>query len=251
MKNYFSKFIKTRKNSKEAVTIVICHPDPKEQENLASFATKEILNLKKKDKYRNSANIFGIWPKNLDRNSIGIDLIKDFIHEAQLKPFNSKQKVGIVLEADKMTLQAQNAILKTLEEPPSNTFLILCVSKIENLITTIRSRSKIFEFYKKDKLINNETVTKLMNSDIIKRFDFVEKLLKEKDTYIKQEKISSLLKNLLVYHRNLLIKSDHNDKNKTLKNIYLIETTQKAISKNVNTRLALENLFINISNKVE
>lgn len=246
MKNYFSKFINNRKNSKEAVTMVITHPATEEQEDLASFAAKEILNLKENKKYRNSANVFGIWPEEIDRNSIGIDLVKNFIHKAQLKPFNSKQKVGIILEADKMTLQAQNAILKTLEEPPENTFLILCVSKTEKLITTIRSRSKIFEFYKKDKLINNKTIEKLLKSNIIKRFDFVEKLLNEKDTYIKQEKINSLLKNLLIFHRNLLVEKNKNH-NENLQKIYLIETTQKAISKNANTRLALENLFINIS----
>lgn len=74
-------------------------------------------------------------------NSIGVDDIRAQVNnDVAIKPYSSKYKVYIINEAEKMTPQAQNAILKTLEEPPAYAVIILLVSNINTLLPTILSR---------------------------------------------------------------------------------------------------------------
>lgn len=74
-------------------------------------------------------------------NSIGVDDIRAQVNnDVAIKPYSSKYKVYIISEAEKMTPQAQNAILKTLEEPPAYAVIILLVSNINTLLPTILSR---------------------------------------------------------------------------------------------------------------
>ncbi len=64
------------------------------------------------------------------------------------KPVNTEKKVVIIDNADKMKPEAANALLKTLEEPPPYGYLILVTSSGNALISTIKSRCKIFRFGK-------------------------------------------------------------------------------------------------------
>lgn len=59
---------------------------------------------------------------------------------ASLKSFEGRRRVCLVMDADKMGIQAQNALLKLLEEPPEGMVLILCSSRPEGLLPTIHSR---------------------------------------------------------------------------------------------------------------
>ena len=91
--------------------------------------------------------------------TIGIDLIHEFVRKTYLKPYLTAFKVGIIVSAEKMTLESQNALLKTLEEPPSNTFLILTTSRARKLIPTIISRCQVLEFFdKQERRINQKLV---------------------------------------------------------------------------------------------
>ena len=74
-------------------------------------------------------------------NSIGVDDIRLQVNnDVAIKPYSSKYKIYIINEAEKMTTSAQNAILKTLEEPPAYAVIILLVSNINALLPTILSR---------------------------------------------------------------------------------------------------------------
>lgn len=74
-------------------------------------------------------------------NTISVDDIRAQVNnDVGIKPYSSKYKVYIISEAEKMTQQAQNAILKTLEEPPVYAVIILLVSNINSLLPTILSR---------------------------------------------------------------------------------------------------------------
>ena len=74
-------------------------------------------------------------------NTISVDDIRSQVNnDVAIKPYSSKYKVYIINEAEKMTPQAQNAILKTLEEPPAYAVIILLVSNINTLLPTILSR---------------------------------------------------------------------------------------------------------------
>lgn len=74
-------------------------------------------------------------------NSIGVDDIRKQINNTVLvRPYSSHYKIYIVDEAEKMTQQAQNALLKTIEEPPSYTIIILLTTSQEAFLSTILSR---------------------------------------------------------------------------------------------------------------
>lgn len=74
-------------------------------------------------------------------NSISIDEIRtQVVNDVMIKPYSSEYKLYIIPEADKMTEQAQNAILKTIEEPPAYAVLILLTENADALLPTIQSR---------------------------------------------------------------------------------------------------------------
>lgn len=74
-------------------------------------------------------------------NTISVDDIRMQINnDVSIKPYSSPYKVYIINEAEKMTAQAQNAILKTLEEPPEYAVILLLTSNVNALLPTILSR---------------------------------------------------------------------------------------------------------------
>jgi DNA polymerase-3 subunit delta' len=73
-------------------------------------------------------------------NSIGVKQIEDLQARLRGKPFASERIIAIVDEAERMTPQSQNKLLKTLEEPCGGNIVILLTSNAESLLKTIRSR---------------------------------------------------------------------------------------------------------------
>ena len=76
-----------------------------------------------------------------------VDVIRDFlVDKVQLKPSLSESKIFIVSEAEKLNTESQNLLLKTLEEPPNKSFIILLCTKLDNLLPTTKSRCQIVHF---------------------------------------------------------------------------------------------------------
>jgi DNA polymerase-3 subunit delta' len=76
-----------------------------------------------------------------------IDVIREFlIDKVQIKPALSAVKVFVVSEAEKLNAASQNALLKVLEEPPADSFIILLCTQLDNLLPTTRSRCQIVRF---------------------------------------------------------------------------------------------------------
>lgn len=74
-------------------------------------------------------------------NTISVDDIRAQINnDVGIKPYSSPYKIYIINEAEKMTVQAQNAILKTLEEPPEYAVILLLTTNVNSLLPTILSR---------------------------------------------------------------------------------------------------------------
>ena len=74
-------------------------------------------------------------------NSVSVDDIRTQVNnDVAVKPYSSPYKVYIISEAEKMTVQAQNAILKTLEEPPAYAVILLLTDNVNSLLPTILSR---------------------------------------------------------------------------------------------------------------
>ena len=74
-------------------------------------------------------------------NTIGVEDIRQKINsDIAIKPYSGSYKVYIVNECEKMTVQAQNALLKTLEEPPAYAVILLLTTSLDTLLPTILSR---------------------------------------------------------------------------------------------------------------
>ena len=88
-------------------------------------------------------------------NSIGIEDIRiQLIDDVSIKPYTGPYKIYILNEAEKLTLQAQNALLKTIEEPPAYAVILLLTENAEILLPTIRSRCVMLKLRNiKDQLI--------------------------------------------------------------------------------------------------
>lgn len=81
-----------------------------------------------------------------EKASIGVDDIRTQVNaDIQVKPYQSPYKIYIIPSADKMTENAQNALLKTIEEPPQYAIIILLVCNVHNLLATILSRCVVFD----------------------------------------------------------------------------------------------------------
>lgn len=100
-------------------------------------------------------------------NSIGVDDIRVQINEdIQVKPYNGKYKVYIVPDADMMTVQAQNALLKTIEEPPAYAVILLLTENAESLLPTICSRCVMLKLRNiKDTLVKKYLMENLQIPD--------------------------------------------------------------------------------------
>ena len=87
-----------------------------------------------------------IWVTR-EKASLGVDEIREQLcNTMDIKPFPSPYKIYLVPEAEKMTEAAQNALLKTIEEPPEYGIVILMTSNISALLPTIQSRCLTMEF---------------------------------------------------------------------------------------------------------
>jgi DNA polymerase-3 subunit delta' len=84
--------------------------------------------------------------KKKDKNVISISQIREMALAVTPRPNEAKFRMVLILNADFMNPQAQNALLKLLEEPPEKTFFILIAAKISQLLSTIISRCRKIRF---------------------------------------------------------------------------------------------------------
>ena len=100
-------------------------------------------------------------------NSISVDDIRTQVnHTVDIKPYQGPYKVYIIPQADLMTVQAQNALLKTIEEPPEYAVFLLLTENAEMLLPTINSRCVMLKLRNiKDTLIKKYLMEKLQIPD--------------------------------------------------------------------------------------
>jgi DNA polymerase-3 subunit delta' len=80
-----------------------------------------------------------------EKKSIGVDEIRGLNDDIAIRPYKSQYKIYIIPDAETMTPQAQNALLKTLEEPPLYGVILMLSDKLDNMLPTLRSRSIILK----------------------------------------------------------------------------------------------------------
>lgn len=183
--------------------------------------------------------------------SIGIDQVRKIKHFVGLRPYSEIYKVAYIEEAQNLTIEAQNAFLKTLEEPPERTIIILTAPSIDSLLPTIISRCQIIylkriilEEKNDDEKGFNEFIL-LISKSIGDTFAYAASFFRERNS----------VKNWLEENEGILFNLFHKSKrgennNFSLTNLqYLllqqaIREAKKRIAQNVNPRFVLENFFI-------
>lgn len=92
--------------------------------------------------HRSYPELHVLQPRSKSRQIV-VEEMRDFEHQLTLTAAPGRLKVGLILEADRLNEQAQNAFLKTLEEPPKRTMLVLATTQPQHLLATIRSRCQV------------------------------------------------------------------------------------------------------------
>lgn len=117
------------------------------------IAKRIALGLLGKDKDKQYADVLEYRvPKN--KQSIGVKEIENIIVEINSKPYEGDRKVIIIYEADKLTVEAQNAFLKTIEEPPKGIYILLLCENSQTILDTMKSRCQIHKLQR----INTEEI---------------------------------------------------------------------------------------------
>lgn len=100
-------------------------------------------------------------------NSIGVDEIREQVNNTiDIRPYKGPYKIYIIPQADMMTVQAQNALLKTIEEPPSYAVIMLLTENADMLLATINSRCVMLKLRNiKDVLIRKYLMERLKIPD--------------------------------------------------------------------------------------
>jgi len=185
-----------------------------------------------------------------EEDSIKIDQIRRLKKWLRLKPSFLKLKAGLILEAQKLTPEAQNALLKTLEEPPQKSILILTSLKSEALLPTVVSRCQEIEVFGQKSLLPEEEkyhhsiVLKILSAKIGERLQLAEEIAKTKKEALK------FIADHLVVWRQLMTNSITNKTDlkitplEAVRNTKNIQKTYRLLKTNVNFRLAIENLLI-------
>ena len=202
-----------------------------------------------------------------EKESIKIEEVRNLIDEVYLKPTYSKRKVIIIDDADKMNMNAQNALLKVLEEPPVYATLILITSNKDKIIKTILSRVTEIKFSP----LSNEELLEIIGKDV--EFDFARgsaskalALINDSTYSLSKELVDVLEKHnfidvnrklseiksmddvdmckLLEFSKIIYYKDLKTDTYKKVKKISLIDETIRNIKRNANLDLTLDNLNI-------
>lgn len=224
----------------------------------------------------NNPDYIFIEPKE---TKIKIDQIRNMQLKVSEKPIISKNKVYIIDDADTMTKEAQNCLLKTLEEPPEYVTIILLGTNEENFLTTIRSRCTKIHFDKipnekiKEYLIKNNisdlsenlleladgsikkalqisenregyvALEKIMNN--IDKCDIIEILNLSEELYKSKETINSILENI-----NIIALKKSRENAKFASCIKIVEETKKRLKANSNYDMCIDNLLFGMWREV-
>lgn len=174
----------------------------------------------------------------------GVDDVRDLIEKINYSPIKGKYKVYIIDEVHMMTSSAFNALLKTLEEPPSNVIFILATTEPHKVIPTILSRCQRYNFSKVSDIDIKERVIDIFHTEHIEYDDeALDTLIKLADGGVRDA--LSMLEQVLAYSNNKL------SEKAVLEIFALTNTTEKvslldALARNdIKTILAKTSDFIN------
>jgi len=196
---------------------------------------QEIKNLAKgyQIDIKNALDVFEITPQ---KKQISINQIRELKGHIYQKPIKAKVKFVVVKDADMLTIEAQNALLKLLEEPPSHAVIILATQRKQKLLPTVRSRTV-------------EIITSFQKKRLSKNIEFPDSDFDEAITALSQVEnpkgwIDCQIEN---FYERLLTEVNKNnpDEIKAIsKRIEGLSYSKKLIEANVNAKFVLFNLAL-------
>jgi len=198
---------------------------------------EKILNLINDSKFslKNNPDLL-IIEKVKNKKSIGIEEVREIGKFLKILPISHTQKIVLIKEANVLTPEAQNSLLKILEEPPEYARIILEAESSEKFLATIISRCQTI--ISGDILEKVDKSTNFLEMNLDQRFDWA-------------EKISKLEKDEIIEELNLILKEIKNTSNKpSIESTNLLLEVIDNLSKyNLNSRIALEYLSLNFEKK--
>jgi len=178
-----------------------------------------------------------LYTISTEESSIGIKDVFEISEKIVKK--STDIKVFLILEANKLTLEAQNALLKVVEEPYNNSIIIFQTSNIDELIETIRSRCEVITDSKDfdDEDLNNiEFIFKdYLNLSFIEKTKLVENFLK---SYSEKKYVKKAI---------LAILNDIANNTNYISTLPKIEKAYKAVDINVGSKLIFDFISITLS----
>jgi len=172
------------------------------------------------------------------KNEIKIKVVKELVRQINLTPGHGKKKLAIIRESDKLNLEAANTLLKTLEEPPASSLIIL-LSRDLKLLPTIISRCQIIRFNDKAQAIEENIVNNLLGAEkknLRTAFVAAEKLSRSKN-------LEDDFETTLEYLRTKLLKDLSQS---TVKKIKAVLKAKINLRVTTNKKLVLENLALEL-----
>ncbi len=178
------------------------------------------------------------------KKSIGIGQIREATKFLNEKPFSHKSKAIVINRAEVLTEEAQNALLKTLEEPPTYATIILNAKTEKSLLDTVISRCKKIDaekiFKAKDKI--EENLDALQIKDVLAKSTGEKLFWAGEISKEEREVVIEILENFIKQ-----LRTDLNTK--SAQNIEIIMKVKKDLENtNVSLRLALEYLVLKLQN---
>lgn len=182
----------------------------------------------------------------LELESLGIEEVRQIQKKIYLKPFKGEKKSLILVLIGAVSDEAQNSMLKMLEEPPQSSLIFIIAQTHLVFLPTILSRVKIIELHEEKELKNEnlEEILKIHTSG--DALVLAQQLSKDKNTAI------SWLEDLILSARNKMLDAiavtNKNEALKLRKIIHKVELAHYDLKNtNTNARLVLENLFLNLN----
>ncbi len=172
----------------------------------------------------------------------GIAEVKQLQLDTQLAPLQGQHKAIIIPQAQTLTIPAQNALLKLLEEPPEHVYFFLLTTSLGALLPTVASRCQIIKRTEVPPTISDEdvetiqrTLTTWQSGTIGEKLYSAQQLTKEKEEFL-----VFLKKAEQVLHRDLVA----GEKEKSLLLIAVLKLKEIVTSTNVSARMALEETLL-------
>lgn len=182
------------------------------------------------------------------KQSIGVKEMQQLRSWAITKPFKAKNKLGVVYHSELLTIEAQNSILKLLEEPNQSNTFVLVTGNYSKLLPTVISRCEL-QLDTEDQQVIFE-LSEFLKGDTMDKFYFITKFDKIKIAAERNQQIEAFLLALVSFFREKLLQSLDNNKagqSEQIKtNIGLINQTKKMLDAKVPAKNCLEYLIMNL-----